>query len=181
MIQHLLLAPWHVHSLSLFTPQMHMDQWDRHLCPASDGPREEGHVAPLPVWLISFKRVNYLVSSLYRRLGSQLCSWLSHHDLNMIKTSSACIKSSFVQVNPIIFQWHESFKGVLCCCIKDSATKDFHVMDGQCILFNQHGTKINKNKGWGLTYRHTELRDCLSDYKPHILTNTLYTHTKWDK
>lgn len=34
--------------------------------------------------------------------------------------------------------------------MNDVSTKEVYVMDGQCVLFNQHGTKINKNKGRGI-------------------------------
>lgn len=54
------------------------------------------------------------------------------------------------------------------------------VMDAQCVLFHQHSTKINKNKGEGRggikLQAHGAPRHGLSGYKPHIRTNALNTH-----
>jgi hypothetical protein len=36
------------------------------------------------------------------------------------------------------------------CLQMTDPQKEVNVMDGQCILFNQHSTKINKNQGRGI-------------------------------
>lgn len=50
-----------------------------------------------------------------------------------------------------MFRVQESFtKGAPSLLMNDVPTKEVYVMDDQCILFNQHSTKINKNKGRGI-------------------------------
>lgn len=45
-------------------------------------------------------------------------------------------------------------------------------MDAQCVLFHQHSTKINKNKGGALNYRHAGPRDTVCRVINHTYVQT---------